>query len=92
MLIIFKIIDIFTIQEGSECSSVTSESMPGGAQTTSPPSSTTHPQNIANTPNVEMLYAELRVRKHESERLREQLESMKVCYQYKYLKNTIIFQ
>ncbi|CAH1406391.1 unnamed protein product [Nezara viridula] len=63
--------------EGSECSSVTSESMPGGAQTTSPPSSTTHPQNVANIPNVEMLYAELRVRKHESERMREQLESIK---------------
>ncbi|XP_014279611.2 transmembrane and coiled-coil domains protein 2 isoform X5 [Halyomorpha halys] len=67
----------FTSEEGSECSSVTSESMPGGAQTTSPPSSTTHPQNVANTPNIEMVYAELRVRKHESERMREQLESMK---------------
>ncbi|CAH1406392.1 unnamed protein product [Nezara viridula] len=67
----------FTSEEGSECSSVTSESMPGGAQTTSPPSSTTHPQNVANIPNVEMLYAELRVRKHESERMREQLESIK---------------
>ena len=54
--------------------------MPGGAQTTSPPSSTTHPHNIANTPNIETVYAELRARKHECDRLREKLDSVKVCF------------
>lgn len=65
----------FTSEEGSECSSVTSESMPGGAQTTSPPSSTTHPHG--NSPNIESVLGELRQRKHEAERLKEKMDSMK---------------
>lgn len=69
----------FTSEEGSECSSVTSESMPGGAQTTSPPSSTTHPHG--NPPNIESLLAEIRVRKHETERLKEKMDSMKEMLQ-----------
>ncbi|CAB0007085.1 unnamed protein product, partial [Nesidiocoris tenuis] len=84
--------------EGSECSSVTSESGPGGTgvhpltgQTASPPSSTARGGGSAGgtagsatggvaspPPTMELIYAELRSRKHESDRLREKIEVMRV--------------
>ncbi|XP_014262327.1 transmembrane and coiled-coil domains protein 2 isoform X2 [Cimex lectularius] len=76
----------FTSEEGSECSSVTSESMPcggtgghggGGHTTTSPPSSTTHPPSGGHTPSLEMVFSELKSRKHEADQFREKLDSLK---------------
>ncbi|KAF6210468.1 hypothetical protein GE061_013574 [Apolygus lucorum] len=85
----------FTSEEGSECSSVTSESVPGATgvlgqtgQTTSPPSSTARGagsgagggSGVGGTlspPTLETIYAELKARKHESDRLREKIESIR---------------
>uniref|UniRef100_A0A0K8S7C6 Transmembrane and coiled-coil domains protein 1 n=1 Tax=Lygus hesperus TaxID=30085 RepID=A0A0K8S7C6_LYGHE len=89
----------FTSEEGSECSSVTSESVPGGTgvlgqtgHTTSPPSSTARGagsgagggSGVGGTlspPTLETIYAELKARKHESDRLREKVETIREAVQ-----------
>lgn len=65
----------FPSDDGSECSSVTSESVPG-AHTTSPHSLSNPPSNTANT---DALTVEIRRNKQEIERLKDKLESFKVC-------------
>uniref|UniRef100_A0A1B6D6K6 Transmembrane and coiled-coil domains protein 1 n=1 Tax=Clastoptera arizonana TaxID=38151 RepID=A0A1B6D6K6_9HEMI len=62
----------FPSDEGSECSSVTSESMPG-AQTASPH---THLPQVV-TSSLDFAWAELRRNKQEIERLKEKFESFK---------------
>ncbi|XP_075210780.1 transmembrane and coiled-coil domain 2 protein Dmtn isoform X3 [Lycorma delicatula] len=63
----------FASEEGSECSSVTSESIPG-AQTASP-----HSSNPATAPpaSIETILNELQQRKQDFDRLRDKLESLK---------------
>lgn len=65
----------FHSDDGSECSSVTSESVPG-AHTTSPHSLSNPPSNTANT---DALTVEIRRNKQEIERLKDKLEAFKVC-------------
>ncbi|RZF36920.1 hypothetical protein LSTR_LSTR004608 [Laodelphax striatellus] len=64
----------FASEENSECSSVTSESIPG-AQTASPHSS--NPANVAPPASLEHLIGELHSRKQEISRLKDKLESFK---------------
>lgn len=66
----------FPSDDGSECSSVTSESMPG-AHTTSPHSMSNPPSNPTPA-GYEVLLAEMRRNKQEIERLKEKLEAVKV--------------
>lgn len=69
----------FPSEEGSECSSVTSESMPGAH--------TTSPHSLSNPPlapsSLDAVLLELRRNKQEVERLKDKLESFKVSFYYK---------
>ena len=47
----------------------------GGGQTTSPPSSTTHPNTV---PSLETVLNELKSRKHDIDRVREKMEALRV--------------
>lgn len=67
----------FASEEGSECSSVTSESIPG-AQTASPHSS--NPATAAPPASIENILSELQQRKQDIDRLRDKLESLKVNF------------
>lgn len=64
----------FASEEGSECSSVTSESIPG-AQTASP-----HSSNPATIPpaSLETILCEIQQRKLDIDKLRDKLDSLKV--------------
>ncbi|XP_066993272.2 transmembrane and coiled-coil domains protein 2 isoform X2 [Anabrus simplex] len=69
----------YASEEGSECSSVTSESLPA-AGTATHQSSPHHtmPMHMTSTySNLEPIFSELRERREECERLREELESLK---------------
>lgn len=80
----------FPSDDGSECSSVTSESVPG-AHTTSPHSLSNPPSNTANT---DVLTVEIRRNKQEIERLKDKLEAIKVssCVYSIYLFITYYFR
>lgn len=74
----------FPSDDGSECSSVTSESMPG-ANTASPhPHTHTHTHQLTTTsasdplPALDTLLTEIRRNKQEIERLKDKLEAFKV--------------
>ncbi|XP_069671403.1 transmembrane and coiled-coil domains protein 2-like isoform X3 [Periplaneta americana] len=71
----------FASEEGSECSSVTSESIPAG--NTTHQSSPHHPAtlHLAATYNLEPIFTELQERREEIDRLREELESVKQALQ-----------
>lgn len=62
----------FPSEEGSECSSVTSESMPG-AHTTSPHSMSNPPSG----PSLDSVVSEIRRNKQEVERLKDKMEALK---------------
>lgn len=68
----------FASEEGSECSSVTSGSIPAGNITHH--SSPHHPAtlHLPTAYNLEPLFTELQERRDEIDRLREELESVKV--------------
>jgi Predicted transmembrane and coiled-coil 2 protein. len=69
----------FASEEGSECSSVTSESIPAG--NTTHQSSPHHPATlplISSPYNLEPIFIELQERREDIERLREELEGVKV--------------
>ncbi|XP_054269390.1 transmembrane and coiled-coil domains protein 2 isoform X3 [Macrosteles quadrilineatus] len=63
----------FQSEDGSECSSVTSESVPG-AHTTSPHSMS---NPASNNPTQDILLAEVRRNKQEIERLKDKMEAFK---------------
>ncbi|PSN54477.1 hypothetical protein C0J52_05558 [Blattella germanica] len=67
----------FASEEGSECSSVTSESIPAG--NTTHQSSPHHPAaiHLASTYNLEPIFTELQERREEIDRLREELDGVK---------------
>lgn len=77
----------FASDEGSECSSVTSGSIPAGNLTHH--SSPHHPAalHLPTSYNLELILTELQERHEEIDRLREELESVKVrlCVIYRYL-------
>jgi len=66
----------FQSDDGSECSSVTSESVPG-AHTTSPHSMSNPP---SNNPSYDVLLAEVRRNKQDIERLKDKMEAFKAVH------------
>ena len=72
----------YTSEEGSECgSSVTSESMPGGLHMS--PRHNVGGNNLGLSFGLESFFQELQERREEVERLREEMEQVKVgCLRY----------
>lgn len=66
----------FPSEEGSECSSVTSESMPG-AHTTSPHSMSNPPSG----PSLDTIVSEIRRNKQDLERVKDKMEALKQAMQ-----------
>ena len=67
----------YTSEEGSECgSSVTSESMPGGLHMS--PRHNAGSNNLGLSYGLESFFQELQERREEVERLREEIEQVKV--------------